>query len=76
MATLDTAAMIERFRERTSAVKRRPLPPVAGEERQQFLQQAKLDFQDFALIGDAEATVEDGVLTLRIDLRPPEQQPS
>ncbi len=76
MATLDTEAMIERFRERASAVKRRPLPPVAGEERQQFLQQAKLDFQDFALIGDAEATVEDGVLTLRIDLRPPEQQPS
>ena len=76
MATLDTEAMIERFRERASAVKRRPLPPVAGEERQQFLQQAKLDFQDFAMIGDAEATVEDGVLTLRIDLRPPEQQPS
>ena len=76
MATLDTEAMIERFRERASAVKRRPLPPVAGEERQQFLQQAKLDFQDFALIGDAEATVEDGVLTLRIDLRPPDQQPS
>jgi hypothetical protein len=76
MATLDTEAMIERFRERAAAVKRRPLPPVAGEERQQFLQQAKLDYQDFAIIGDAQATVEDGVLTLRIDLRPPEQQPS
>ena len=76
MATLDTEAMIERFRERAAAVKRRPLPPVAGEERQQFLQQAKLDFQDFAMIGDAEATVDDGVLTLRIDLRPPEQQTS
>ena len=76
MATLDTEAMIERFRERASAVKRRPLPPVAGEERQQFLQQAKLDYQDFAMIGDAQATIDDGVLTLRIDLRPPEQQPS
>jgi hypothetical protein len=76
MATLDTEAMIQRFRERAAAVKRRPLPPVAGEERQQFLQQAKLDFQDFAIIGDAEATVEDGILTLRIDLRPPEQQTS
>jgi hypothetical protein len=74
MATLDTEAMIERFRERASAVKRRPLPPVAGEERQQFLQQAKLDYQDFAIIGDATATVEDGVLTLRIDLRPPDQR--
>jgi hypothetical protein len=74
MATLDTEAMIERFRERAAAVKRRPLPPVAGEERQQFLQQAKLDYQDFAIIGDAQATIDDGVLTLRIDLRPPQQQ--
>jgi hypothetical protein len=68
--------MIERFRERAAAVKRRPLPPVAGEERQQFLQQAKLDYQDFAMIGDAQASVEDGILTLRIDLRPPDQQSS
>ena len=71
MATLDTEAMLARFRERASAVKKRPLPPVAGEERQQFLQQAKLDYQDFAIIGDAEAMLEDGILTLRIDLRPP-----
>jgi hypothetical protein len=71
MATLDTDAMLGRFRERASAVKKRPLPPVAGEERQQFLQQAKLDYQDFAMIGDAQAMLEDGILTLRIDLRPP-----
>ena len=71
MATLDTEAMLARFRERASAVKKRPLPPVAGEERQQFLQQAKLDYQDFAIIGDAEAMVDDGILTLRIDLRSP-----
>ncbi|WP_117000359.1 hypothetical protein [Desertimonas flava] len=68
MATLDVDAMLERFRERAAAVKRRPLPPVAGEERQQFLAQAQLDFQDFAIVGDAEATLEDGVLTLRVDL--------
>ena len=74
MATLDTNAMLARFRERASAVKKRPLPPVAGEERQQFLQQAKLDYQDFAIIGDAEAMVDDGILTLRIDLRPPDQR--
>jgi hypothetical protein len=73
MATLDVDAMLARFRERASAVKKRPLPPVAGEERQQFLQQAKFDYQDFAIIGDAEAAVEDGILTLRIDLRPPDQ---
>jgi hypothetical protein len=71
MATLDTDAMLARFRERAAAVKKRPLPPVAGEERQQFLQQAKLDYQDFAMIGDATGELVDGVLVLRIDLRPP-----
>ena len=74
MAVLDTDAMLARFRERASAVKKRPLPPVAGDERQQFLQQAKLDYQDFAIIGDAEAALEDGILTLRIDLRPPAEK--
>lgn len=69
MATLDTDAMLQRFRDRAQAVKQRPLPPVAGEERQEFIAQAKLDFQDFAIIGDAEATIEDGVLVLRVDLR-------
>ena len=62
--------MIERFRDRAASVKRRPLPPVAGEERQHFVRQAQIDFQDFAMIGDAAATLEDGILTLRIDLRP------
>ena len=74
MAMLDTEAMVARFKERAQAVKRRPLPPVAGEERQQFIQQAKFDYQDFAIIGDAEASIDDGVLTLRIDLRPPDQR--
>ena len=69
--TFDPAAMIERFRERAASVKRRPLPPVAGEERQHFLAQAQNDFQDFALLGDATASIEDGVLNIRIDLRPP-----
>ena len=68
----DVDAMIERFRERAAGVKRRNLPPVAGEERRQFLDQAQKDFQDFAMIGDSEATLEDGILRLTIDLRPPE----
>jgi hypothetical protein len=67
---LDIDAMIQRFRDRAHAVKARPLPPIAGEERTKFIQQAQLDFQDFAIIGDAEASIDDGVLTLRIDLRP------
>ena len=67
---LDIDGMIRRFRDRAEAVRNRPLPPVAGAERQQFINQAQLDFQDFAMIGDAEGTLEDGVLVLRIDLRP------
>ena len=67
---LDVDGMIRRFRERAKAVRERPLPPVAGVERQHFLAQAQLDFQDYAMIGDAQATLEDGVLVLRIDLRP------
>jgi hypothetical protein len=68
MASLDVDQMLARFRDRAAAVKKRPLPPVAGAERQQFLTQAQLDFQDFAIVGDASATMEDGVLVLRIDL--------
>jgi hypothetical protein len=68
---LDPPAMIERFRERAAAVRRRQLPPVGGEERTLFIRQAQMDFQDFAMIGDATATLDDGILTLRIDLRPP-----
>ena len=64
--------MIERFRERAAGVKRRNLPPVAGDERRHFLEQAQLDFQDFAMIGDATATIDEGILQLSIDLRPPE----
>ena len=67
--TLDVDAMIERFRQRAHAVRNRPLPPIAGEERQRFIRQAELDHLDFAIIGDAEWTLEDGVLTLRVDLR-------
>lgn len=66
--------MLTRFRARAQAVKQRPLPPVAGDERKQFIEQAKLDYQDFAIIADAEATLDDGVLVLRIDLRPADQR--
>jgi len=69
--TFDPDAMVQRFRERAAAVRSRPLPPVAGEERSRFVEQAQIDFQDFAMVGDAEASLDDGILTLRIDLRPP-----
>ncbi len=65
---LDLEAMLERFRERAKAVRTRTLPPVGGEERQRFIDQAQHDFQDFAIIGDADASLDEGILTLRIDL--------
>jgi hypothetical protein len=68
MAAFDPNEMTARFKERAASVKRRPLPPVAGEERQAFLTQAQTDFQDFALIGDAEVSIEDGILVLRVNL--------
>ena len=67
---LDVDAMIERFRNRATAVRNRPLPPIAGEERTAFIRQAQIDYQDFAIIGDASAALEHGILTLTIDLRP------
>ena len=69
---LDVDAMLQRFKERAHAVKQRPLPPVAGDERAHFIKQAELDFMDYAIIGDADWSLDDGVLTLRVDLRPEE----
>ncbi|HEX7167801.1 MAG TPA: hypothetical protein VF230_12540 [Acidimicrobiales bacterium] len=68
--SLDVSAMIERFRARARAVRSRGVPPVEGPERRQFIEQMQLDYMDFAMIGDAEASIDDGVLTLRVDLRP------
>jgi hypothetical protein len=67
---LDTDAMIQRFRDRATAARKRNLPPIGGEERARFLEQQQIDFQDFAILGDAKASLEDGFLVLRIDLRP------
>jgi hypothetical protein len=71
----DPEAMVARFRQRAQAVRDRGLPPVEGPERQRFREQAQLDFMDFAMLGDAEATLDDGILTLRVDLRPKDDAP-
>jgi hypothetical protein len=67
---LDVNAMLQRFRDRADAVRERQLPPVAGAERQRFIEQAELDYLDFAIVADATWTFDDGVLTLQVDLRP------
>ncbi|MFN8019379.1 MAG: hypothetical protein U0P45_14835 [Acidimicrobiales bacterium] len=72
--SLDIDAMLQRFRDRAAAVRKRNLPPVSGEERTRLVEQAQTDFMDFAIIGDAEGTLDDGILTLRIDLRPAADQ--
>jgi hypothetical protein len=72
MATeFDAAGMIARFQERAAAVRRRGMPPVEGAERQRIIEQMQLDYMDFAMLGDADAALDDGILTLRVDLRPP-----
>ena len=61
--------MIDRFRERADAVKKRNLHAVGGEERRLFIEQAERDFMDFAIIADASVALDDGILTLTINLR-------
>jgi hypothetical protein len=68
----DAAAMIARFRSRAGAVRRRGIPPVEGEERRLIVEQMELDYMDFAILGDAEIALRDGILTLTVDLRPPD----
>lgn len=76
MAEFDVDAFIGRFRERAQAVKERGLPPVAGEERRRFIEQAEQDYLDYSLVGAAEWSVDDQQLVLRIPLGEPPPQPS
>lgn len=66
----DPSDMIARFAERAAAVRKRNLPAVGGEERRLFIEQAETDHMDYAMIAAASATLDGGILTLRIDLRP------
>ena len=68
----DIDAMIARFQERARAVRDRPLPPLEGTARREYMQRAQIDYQDFAMLGDADGALEEGVLVLKVDLRPPE----
>ena len=68
MAQFDIDAMLQRFRDRAEAVRKRGLPPVAGEGRRAFIEQAERDYTDFALVGNAAWSVEDDNLVLRVPL--------
>ncbi len=66
----DPQEMVARFRARAEAVRNRGIPPIEGTDRQRYIEQAQADFMDYAMLGDATATIEDGVLVFRVDLRP------
>lgn len=69
MAQFDVDAMLERYHERAQAVRDRPLPPVAGDERQRFVDQAKTDYTDFALVANASWEIDEQHLVLKIPLQ-------
>lgn len=69
MAQFDVDAMLKRYAERAQAVRDRPLPPVAGEERKKFINQAEIDYTDFALVANASWEIEDSHLVLKIPLQ-------
>ena len=68
MGNLDTEKMVQRFQERATAVKMRGIPPLTGKARRAYVEQAELDYQDYALLADSEISLDGGILT--IDLRP------
>ena len=74
MPGFDPQEMVARFRARAEAVRTRGMPPIEGPERQRFREQAQQDFADYAMVGDAEVELVDGILTLRVDLRPPAER--
>jgi hypothetical protein len=46
------------------------VPPLEGADRKRYVDQARTDFMDYAMIGDAVGRLDGGILTLTIDLRP------
>ena len=59
---------INRFKDRASAVKERPMPPIGGDERMQFMKQAELDYQDYMIISDSEFEITDEYLIFKYKL--------
>jgi len=69
-ADFDVEAMVARFKERAKAVRSRGVPPLEGADRRRFIERMQIDYQDFAMLGDATGSLDGGVLVLRVDLRP------
>ena len=69
MAEFDVDGFVRRYRRRADAVKERGVPPVAGEERRLFIEQAEMDYLDYSLVGSAKWEVTDECLVLKIPLK-------
>jgi hypothetical protein len=69
MAQFDVDAMLERYAARAEAVRERPLPPVAGEERKKLIDQAQIDYTDYALVANASWEIDGTHLVLKIPLQ-------
>ena len=68
MTEFDVDAFQSRFRHRAAAVRERGVPPLEGEARRKFLESAQQDFIDYSLVADAEVSIEEGALVLRVPL--------
>jgi hypothetical protein len=68
VAQLDVDEFLGRFRERAEAVRARGIPPLEADARRAFVAQAEKDYLDYSLVGNAQWSVEDGYLVLRIPL--------
>jgi|TARA_R110002051_G_scaffold267691_1_gene327632 hypothetical protein len=62
--------LVERFQQRADAVKKRPMPPLEGLSRQQWIEETRQAYMDYAIIADAIASLKDGILVMKVDLRP------
>ncbi|MBC8479956.1 MAG: hypothetical protein ISQ80_04690 [Candidatus Actinomarina sp.] len=58
----------KRFKERADAVKNRPMPPIGGDERLAFINQAEKDYQDYMIISDSEFEVTEEYLIFKYKL--------
>jgi len=69
-AIIKIEAMQARFTERAQAVAKSGMPPLEGLMRRKWIQQKELDYQDFLMVADCVVEVVEGILTLKLDLRP------
>ena len=58
----------KRFKERAEAVKNRPMPPIGGDKRLAFIEQAEKDYQDYMIISDSEFEINEKYLIFKYKL--------